>query len=208
MAAENPIRKSRGLGGLAMDEGRQVGWFARESGKRVFDLAVAIILLVITLPVLVLSALGSAISLRAWPFFTQERVGHSGERFRFLKVRTLPAVVPRYVDKHQLDLARVPAFCRLLRRLHLDELPQLFLVIRGRMSLVGPRPEMAHLHDGLPEDFQRLRTSVRPGCTGLWQISDSCTDLIGMSPEYDRYYLAQPLAPVRPVGARRARRSR
>ena len=160
------------------------------ASKRLFDLAVAVPLLLLTLPVLVLSAAGAAIALRAWPFFTQERIGRNGERFRFVKVRTLPPDMPRYVDKHQLDLASVPRFCQVLRRLHLDELPQLLLVIRGHMSMVGPRPEMPHLHGELPEEFQRQRTSVRPGCTGLWQVSDSCTDLIGVSPEYDRYYLA------------------
>ena len=108
-----------------------------------------------------------------------------------MKVRTLPVDTPGYVDKHQLDHSRIPPFCRLLRRLHLDELPQLLLVLRGHMSLVGPRPEMAYLHDLMAPDFAELRTSVRPGCTGLWQISEACIDLISRTPEYDRYYLAQ-----------------
>ena len=179
-----------GLEGWGMAE----GWIDRAGatrwGKRSFDLVVAVSLLLLALPMIVLAALGSAVSLRAWPFFTQERIGRNGERFRFVKVRTLPVTFNRYIDKHQLDLAKVPAFCQLLRRLHLDELPQLFLVIAGHMSLVGPRPEMPHLHEGMPDDFRSLRTSIRPGCTGLWQVSDSCTDLIGISPEYDRFYVA------------------
>lgn len=158
--------------------------------KRTFDILVAGTAVVIALPVIVLSALGSAVALRAWPFFTQERIGWHGERFRFLKVRTLPVDVPRYTDKHQLEMTEIPAFCRLLRRLHLDELPQLFLVLTGHMSLVGPRPEMPYLHERMPEEFRELRTSVRPGCTGLWQVSASCSDLIGVSPEYDRFYLS------------------
>jgi lipopolysaccharide/colanic/teichoic acid biosynthesis glycosyltransferase len=162
-----------------------------DARRRLLDVAVSSLLLLITLPVILLAALGSAISLRAWPFFTQERIGRHGESFRFLKVRTLPVDTPGYVDKHQLDTTRIPGFCLLLRRLHLDELPQLLLVLRGHMSLVGPRPEMAYLHRHMAPDFAELRTSVRPGCTGLWQISDGCTDLIGRTPEYDRYYLAQ-----------------
>ena len=121
----------------------------------------------------------------------QHRVGRNGTPFLFIKVRTLPVDTPSYIDKHQLDRTRIPAFCRLLRRLHLDELPQLALVLMGRMSLVGPRPEMACLHDDLPADFAELRTSVRPGCTGLWQISEGCTGLIASTPEYDSYYLEQ-----------------
>jgi lipopolysaccharide/colanic/teichoic acid biosynthesis glycosyltransferase len=160
-------------------------------GQRALDVAVSLLLLLVTLPVLVMAAVGSAISLRAFPFFVQERIGQGGQPFSFVKVRTLPVSTPSYIDKHRLDIDGIPPFCRLLRRLHLDELPQLLLVLRGDMSLVGPRPEMGTLHDGLPEDFAALRTSVRPGCTGLWQISEGCTGLISNTPEYDRYYLQQ-----------------
>src|SRR3546814_7490702 len=97
--------------------------------------------------------------------------------------------MPGYVDKHQLEVDRIPTCCRFLRRLHLDELPQLLLVLRGRMSLVGPRPEMAYLHDRMAPQFSSLRTSVRPGCTGLWQVSEACTDPISAAPEYDQAYL-------------------
>jgi lipopolysaccharide/colanic/teichoic acid biosynthesis glycosyltransferase len=142
------------------------------------------------LPVLLIAVAGSAILLRAWPFFTQERIGRHGETFRFLKVRTLPPTVPSYIDKHQLAEHSIPRFCQMLRTLHLDELPQLFLVLRGRMSLVGPRPEMGWLHERMHPQFADARTSVRPGCTGLWQVSDACTDLISASPEYDRFYLS------------------
>jgi lipopolysaccharide/colanic/teichoic acid biosynthesis glycosyltransferase len=159
--------------------------------RRALDIIVSSILLLLALPVILIAAIGSAASLRAMPFFVQHRVGRRGTEFLFVKVRTLPVDTPSYVDKHQLDANRIPAFCRLLRRLHLDELPQLVLVLLGRMSLVGPRPEMACLHSDLPEDFAELRTSVRPGCTGLWQISEGCTGLIGTSPEYDSHYLAQ-----------------
>jgi lipopolysaccharide/colanic/teichoic acid biosynthesis glycosyltransferase len=156
----------------------------------VVDLVLGSLLLVVTLPLVVLVALGCAISLRSWPVFVQDRIGRDGRTFRFVKLRTLRPDTPAYVDKHQLDQARIPRYCRLVRRLHLDELPQLALVVLGRMSLVGPRPEMAHLNDTLPADFAAERTSVRPGCTGFWQISDACTGLIGDAPEYDRFYVA------------------
>lgn len=158
--------------------------------RRAFDIVASALLLLVALPIILVAAVGSAISLRAWPFFAQGRIGRDGERFLFLKVRTLRADVPGYIDKHQLDQSMIPPFCRLLRRLHLDELPQLFLVLQGRMSLVGPRPEMGYLHNRMPRGFAELRTSVRPGCTGLWQVSVASTELLNESPEYDRYYLA------------------
>lgn len=158
--------------------------------RRALDVLVSAALGLIVLPLIVLAALGSALALRAWPFFVQDRVGRDGTLFRFVKVRTLPTDVPRYADKYQLANHDIPAFCRFLRTFHLDELPQVFLVLTGRMSLVGPRPEMAELHVQMPPAFATQRTAVRPGCTGLWQISHACTDLIGAAPEFDRFYLA------------------
>ena len=158
--------------------------------RRTFDIIVSATLLVVALPLIAIMAIGSAITLRAWPFFTQYRVGRDGELFQFLKIRTLRPDVPGYTDKHQLDQTRIPAFCRLLRSLHLDELPQLLLVLQGKMSLVGPRPEMDHLHRRMSPGFAELRTSVRPGCTGMWQVSEASAQLISAAPEYDRYYLA------------------
>lgn len=150
---------------------------------------VSVTVVVIAIPIIVVTALGSALALRAWPFFVQERVGEGGRPFRLVKVRTLPTSCPSYTDKHNLDAVHIPAFCRLLRRLHLDELPQLIHVLWGHMSLVGPRPEMRHLHEQMDPAFARTRTSTRPGCTGLWQISVARSDLISMAPEYDRFYL-------------------
>lgn len=158
--------------------------------RRTLDVVLGTILFVLALPVMAVVGLSCALALGAGPVFVQDRIGRDGRTFRFVKIRTLPADVPAYVDKHQLDQSSVPRLCRLVRRLHLDELPQLGLVVLGRMSLVGPRPEMAHLHDALPVEFTDVRTSVRPGCTGFWQISDGCTGLIGESPQYDRFYVA------------------
>ena len=157
--------------------------------KRAADILTAAVLVVLTLPIVLVAAIGSAIVLRAWPFFVQRRVGWDGVPFRFVKIRTLPTSTPAYMLKNQLHLEELPAFARGLRLLKFDELPQLFLVLTGRMSLVGPRPEMTHFHDLLEPGFGRERTSVRPGCTGLWQISYGCTGLLGESPEYDRFYL-------------------
>jgi lipopolysaccharide/colanic/teichoic acid biosynthesis glycosyltransferase len=162
----------------------------RDITKRTFDLVVGLPLLVLAVPLLVVGAGCSAVALRAWPFFAHRRVGRNGETFTFVKLRTLPRQVPPYADKHELGNYQIPMLCRMLRRLHLDELPQLFHVVTGKMSLVGPRPEMAYLHDThFDLVFAEMRTSVRPGCTGLWQISEHCTDMIYEHPEFDEEYL-------------------
>ena len=157
--------------------------------KRVVDVVVASALLLAVLPVIAILALVSAASLRAWPFFVQDRIGRNGRTFRFVKIRTLPPATAAYADKYALADVRVPTATRLMRALHLDELPQLVLVVAGTMSLVGPRPEMPGLHDALPGHVARARTLVRPGVTGLWQVGAHCDGLIGESPEYDACYV-------------------
>jgi lipopolysaccharide/colanic/teichoic acid biosynthesis glycosyltransferase len=158
--------------------------------KRGFDIVSASALLVLALPVIVVAAIGSAIALRAWPFFVQQRVGRDGALFTFIKIRTLPPEAPAYCSKYDLGDVQIPAFTETLRRLHLDELPQLLLVVLGTMSLVGPRPEMPGLHAKLDPRFAATRTLARPGCTGLWQVGGHCDRLIGESPQYDTFYIA------------------
>jgi lipopolysaccharide/colanic/teichoic acid biosynthesis glycosyltransferase len=157
--------------------------------KRGVDLVVGTVLLLLVLPVIALATIGVTISLRSWPFFTQTRIGRDGREFRFLKLRTLPTRAPRYASKYDLTELRIPRFCVALRRLHLDELPQLFLVLVGKMSLVGPRPEMPFLYDRFTTAFATERTTVRPGCTGLWQVSERCEQMIHEHPEFDAHYL-------------------
>jgi lipopolysaccharide/colanic/teichoic acid biosynthesis glycosyltransferase len=156
--------------------------------KRLFDIALGTVLALLVLPVVFLLAIAVAISMRAWPFFVQTRVGKDGSRFRFPKLRTLPPHAPQYATKYEIAHFHRSGLAAFLRKSHLDELPQLFLVPIGRLSLVGPRPEMPHLHAHLGE-FGDARTSVRPGCVGLWQVSCGTSRLIGESPEYDLFYL-------------------
>ena len=158
--------------------------------RRSIEAVFAVLVLALCVPMLVLLAAGTAVSLRAWPFFTQVRDGLHGVPFRIVKLRTLPRSTAQGATKYELATADLPWFCRTIRRLHLDEIPQLWLVVTGKMSLVGPRPEMPHLHDHLYGDFARARTTVRPGCTGLWQIGQHCSRMIYEHPEYDEFYLA------------------
>ena len=157
--------------------------------RRAFDFVAALLLLLIALPAIFLFAIGVAISLRTWPFFGQTRVGRNGEHFNFIKLRTLPPTAPKYASKYDIQDIRAPWLCRVLRALHLDELPQLFLVLIGKMSLVGPRPEMPSVFAHYPQPFATDRVKVRPGCTGLWQVSADGNKMIAEHPEYDEFYV-------------------
>jgi lipopolysaccharide/colanic/teichoic acid biosynthesis glycosyltransferase len=157
------------------------------AGKRLFDLLLGSVFALVALPIVTVIATAMAVSLRAFPLFVHERVGRGGEPFRVIKVRTLSPVTSPYADKREID-ARGKGLAGIVRRLHLDELPQLLLVPLGRMSLVGPRPEMAHLYDRMPERQGGTRLRFRPGCTGLWQISVAHGGLIADAPEYDVLY--------------------
>ncbi|MDP9074298.1 MAG: sugar transferase, partial [Actinomycetota bacterium] len=162
------------------DEARpaSLGW-GQEVAKRAFDLAVAAILLVITFPVMVVLAVAVMVSLRTWrPIFVHERVGRQGRRIKVPKLRTLPVTAPTDTDKYALAAVRTTRLGRALRASHFDELPQLVLVLAGRMSLVGPRPEMPRLASRFDSSFAAARTSLRPGCTGLWQVSVDADKLI------------------------------
>ena len=158
-------------------------------GKRVLDVGLGTLLALVALPLIAVLAFGVAISLRCSPFFVHTRIGRHGRPFRLVKLRTLPPTVPAYLAKSQFDGVRTTRFGAFLRATHLDELPQLLLVPLGRMSLVGPRPEMPALHEQFDSGFARARSSVRPGCSGLWQISADCHRMIADAPEYDEFYL-------------------
>lgn len=157
--------------------------------KRAVDVVLGTLAAVVTLPLTVLLALVLAVELRAWPFFVQERVGLGGRIVRVVKLRTLPPTTPTDADKYALREVAIPPLAARLRQLHLDELPQLWLVVLGTMSLVGPRPEMPSLHSSFTPSVQRERAQVRPGCTGLWQVSDAAGGLMHEHPEYDLAYV-------------------
>jgi lipopolysaccharide/colanic/teichoic acid biosynthesis glycosyltransferase len=158
--------------------------------KRALDLSIAIPAALITLPITLCLAAVSWYKYREAPFFRQPRIGHGGGEFTFWKVRTLPRLAPETADKYQLQALDLPRFAQLLRNRHLDELPQLWLVIAGKMSLVGPRPEMPTLSASFDQSFVAERVSVKPGCTGLWQVSVASRGLIGEAGEWDMHYVA------------------
>jgi lipopolysaccharide/colanic/teichoic acid biosynthesis glycosyltransferase len=157
--------------------------------KRAFDLTAGVVLSLVTAPIIALLAIGSALSFRAWPLFVQKRLGRGGRPFCFVKLRTLPTDTPPDADKYSIAATATTRWGRFLRAWHLDELPQCWLVVTGRMSLVGPRPEMPALAARFDAAFMEGRLAVRPGITGPWQVSTASSGLIGEAPEFDRLYL-------------------
>jgi lipopolysaccharide/colanic/teichoic acid biosynthesis glycosyltransferase len=200
---------------------------AWEHGKRAFDVVLAVVLLLVLAPLLALVAVVVRLDSPGSPVFRQERYGRGCHRFTILKFRTMcdgasPEVHRRYIaalaaaaegDGRELKklsadprVTRVGAF---LRRTSLDELPQLVNVIKGEMSIVGPRPALGYeLEHYAAEHFERF--DVRPGITGLWQVSGrNAIGFVGMldldaeyaqsaSPRVDAMILLRtPLAVVR-----------
>lgn len=138
-------------------------------GKRVFDVSVAVALLLLFLPVLVLVAIGVYLSVGAPILFRQRRPGLHARPFQLVKFRTMRDAADR-TGSALPDAQRLTSFGRMLRATSLDELPELWNVIRGDMSLVGPRPL---LMEYLPRytNLQARRHDVLPGITGLAQIN-------------------------------------
>lgn len=157
--------------------------------KRALDVVGGIILVVVTAPLVLVLSLGSLIVYRSWPLFVHERVGLHGRSFHLTKIRSLPRDTPAYMTKESLPSLANKKWGVFLRRHHLDELPQFWHVVSGRMSLVGPRPEMPQLSDKLSKEFQEIRLSVLPGCTGLWQVTAASAEAIADNPKFDIYYV-------------------
>jgi len=157
--------------------------------KRIFDFSTALIGFVVSLPFWFLIGLCIKISDGGPILFKQTRVGLNGKPFKIYKFRTMRTDAEKYAncptDKND---PRVTKIGRWLRKLSLDEIPQLINVIKGDMSLVGPRPEMPFIVDTY-ESYEKKRLSVIPGITGLWQVSPARNTEIHDNPEYDLLYI-------------------
>jgi exopolysaccharide biosynthesis polyprenyl glycosylphosphotransferase len=150
--------------------------------KRVIDFTVSLMMLVILSPLMLAAALLISVSSPGAVIFSQERLGLNKRRFRLFKFRTMvPDAEKRQADLEKLNEASGPVFKitddpritplgKFLRKTSIDELPQLFNVLKGDMSLVGPRPLPVRDYEGFHHDWHRRRFSVKPGITCFWQI--------------------------------------
>jgi len=161
--------------------------------RRVVELGLTVLLLPVMLPVLLFVAMIVRFDSGAPVFFVQTRIGRRGRPFRMIKFRTMfhGAHGPSFTATVDPRVTRIGGF---LRRCRLDELPQLFNILRGDMSWVGPRPEAAALEKGYVRDIEHfaLRGIVRPGVTGWAQINQGYAhepEAMRSKLEYDLYYL-------------------
>ena len=168
--------------------------------KRTFDFTVSSVLLVAALPLLLAVAAAIKLDSRGPVVFKQQRVGQGGRVFEMYKFRSMVADA----EEHQAEIEsrnadgkvihkvpddpRVTHVGRLLRRLSIDELPQLINVLRGEMSLVGPRPELPRLVDEY-EPWQRKRFEVPQGITGWWQVTGRADNLMHLHTQADLDYI-------------------
>lgn len=157
--------------------------------KRAIDLLIVCLLIVLLAPLMLTVALLVKLDSRGRVFFIQERVGKNGRLFRMFKFRSMRTDAPKYcASPSDSTDPRITRVGRFLRRTSIDELPQLFNVLLGDMSLVGPRPEMPFIVEQY-DMFQRQRLQVVPGITGLWQLSADRAFHIHENIQYDLYYL-------------------
>ncbi|MGM9999664.1 MAG: sugar transferase [Candidatus Bruticola sp.] len=158
--------------------------------KRAFDIFASLAALVVLSPILLACAAAVLID-DGWPiFYVQERVGKRGRKFPFFKFRTMIRNAERLGSGYEISQndSRITKTGAFLRRWSLDELPQLFNVLRGEMSLVGPRPTLAYQVETY-SPHQRRRLEVLPGLTGLAQVSGRNSITWPERIELDIYYI-------------------
>jgi lipopolysaccharide/colanic/teichoic acid biosynthesis glycosyltransferase len=174
--------------------------------KRLMDKCVALPLFLASLPVMAAAAVWIKLASRGPVFYRQMREGFAGRRFPVWKLRTMyldgDRILEQWLDEHPEDREHwrrhfklrhdprvLPVIGTLLRRTSLDELPQLWSVLKGEMSLVGPRPLPDYHLDQFPPEFRELRTRVVPGLTGLWQVSARGDGDVKVQEALDTYYI-------------------
>lgn len=168
-----------------------------EEMKRVSDVVLSIIFLIILLPAVIVIAVAVKCSSPGPVFFKPIRVGKAGKLFTMYKFRSMTDEGRRRSKSSADDIdtdPRITPIGRFLRNTHLDEIPQFFNVIKGDMSIIGPRPEQPHYVDRVSKelpDYQK-RLSIRPGITGLAQVNhkyDETIDDVKRKLQYDLQYI-------------------
>jgi exopolysaccharide biosynthesis polyprenyl glycosylphosphotransferase len=193
--------RAQDIGGhtlIYVEQTMRDGW--RAIAKRVFDVALAIVALVVASPILLAAALAIRLETKGGVVFAQQRVGRDGRTFSILKLRTMVAdadarraelAEQNEADGPMFKISNDPRITRvgaLLRKLSIDEIPQFVNVLRGEMSVVGPRPALPDEVEQWTDDVhERLR--VLPGITGMWQVSGRSDTSFDEYKRLDLYYV-------------------
>ena len=199
--------ETRDLGGITCFETHQklldpaAGWV-----KRMIDLAAASLGMIVAAPLVALCALWIRKVSPGNPFYVQEREGRDGTTLHILKLRTMYPRADEMLESHlsgdpsarrewdrycklKRDPRILPGVGHFLRKTSLDELPQLWNIVKGEMSLVGPRPFPAYHNSRFDPEFLQVRMQVRPGLTGLWQVSARSDGDLTVQQTLDGYYI-------------------
>ena len=201
------------LGVDTMDFAGVVGLHARQNlllrhnrvSKRVIDLLMLLPAALVAVPIVLVAMLWIVLVSRGTPFYAQRREGYQGRAINVWKLRTMhfnaDELLERHLDKHPearqeweqfYKLKRDPRIlpgAGLLRKLSIDELPQLFNILKGEMSFVGPRPFPYYHLESFNDEFRALRVEAQPGITGLWQVSARSDGDLEVQEELDSYYI-------------------
>jgi lipopolysaccharide/colanic/teichoic acid biosynthesis glycosyltransferase len=173
---------------------RRLAWY--DTGKALVEFCVCLVLLALAAPVIALAAALVKLTSRGPAFYTQTRLGVGDREYTIYKLRSMFHNCERQSGARWSTTGdpRITPVGRWLRRTHIDELPQLWNVLRGEMSLIGPRPErpefIPHLQEALP--LYHLRRTVRPGVTGLAQVQlppDTDLESVRRKLAYDLFYV-------------------
>lgn len=182
-------------GWMIFGEGFNQG-FVRTTIKRAFDVICAAFLLALTLPLMLLTMLAIALESRGPVFYRQQRVGLNGKPFNVIKFRSMRSDAEQDGNPRWAVAAddRVTSVGRLIRKVRIDELPQIYNVLKGEMSMVGPRPERPFFVDSLTKDiaYYAVRHSVKPGVTGWAQVRyeyGATVEDAKQKLQYDLYYV-------------------
>ena len=179
----------RRIGQIPLVEEYSRSWNLYSLVKVPMDAFLSLILITMMLPLFALIAIAIKLDSPGQVFFKHPRVGKGGTHFMMVKFRTMfNDVDPNSPCPKQRSDSRITKVGFILRKLSLDELPQLINVLKGNMSLIGPRPEMPFIVKTYKK-IQTRRLKVTPGITGLWQLSGDRSKAIHENMYYDLYYI-------------------
>lgn len=164
--------------------------------KRLMDIFVSLLILIFSLPITILTAIAIKIDSEGPILFKQERLGQNGKPFNVYKFRSMIKDAEKYTGPvwSTKDDPRVTSMGKFVRKVRIDEIPQMFNVLKGEMSLVGPRPERAFFVEKLSQEipYYKRRLKVRPGVTGWAQIKhkyDESIEDVKIKLKYDLFYI-------------------